>query len=97
MTYVGKFFITGYDAYCSHCCGKSNGITASGTQASAGRTIATSKQFSFGTKLYIEGYGTYIVEDRGVSNGTIDIAAENHEACYDLTRHIVNVYIVNDY
>lgn len=96
MTYVGKFFITGYDAYCSHCCGKSNGITASGTQATVGRTIATSKQFSFGTKLYIEGYGTYIVEDRGVSNGTIDIVAESHEACYDLTRHNVNVYIVND-
>ena len=96
MTYQGKFFITGYDPYCVHCCGKANGITASGTKATVGRTIATSKKYPFGTKLYIEGYGTYIVEDRGVSGNVIDVVAESHEACYALTKHNVNVYVVND-
>ena len=42
--------VTGYCA-CVKCCGKTNGITASGTKATAGRTIAASAQFSFGTKL----------------------------------------------
>lgn len=96
MTYEGQFFITGYDPWCAHCCGKSNAITASGTKASPGRTIATSKKYPFGTKLYIEGYGIYTVEDRGVSDGVIDIAAESHEACRWLTKHNVNVYIVNE-
>ena len=96
MTYQGKFFITGYDAYCAHCCGKANGITASGTKATVGRTIAASKKYPFGTKLYIEGYGTYVVEDRGVTGNVIDVVAESHEACYKLTKHNVDVYVVND-
>lgn len=96
MTYEGQFFITGYDPWCAHCCGKSNAITASGAKATAGKTIATSKKYPFGTKLYIEGYGIYTVEDRGVSGNVIDIAAESHEACRWLTQHNVNVYIVNE-
>lgn len=96
MTYQGKFFITGYDPYCAHCCGKANGITASGTKATVGRTIAASKKYPFGTKLYIEGYGTYVVEDRGVKGNVIDVVAESHEACYKLTKHNVDVYVVND-
>lgn len=96
MTYEGQFFITGYDPWCAHCCGKSNAITASGAKATPGRTIATSKKYPFGTKLYIEGYGIYTVEDRGVTGNVIDIAAESHEACRWLTKHNVNVYIVNE-
>lgn len=92
--YVGKFFITGYDAWCKHCCGKTNGITASGKVATVGHTVATSKQFPFGTKLYIEGYGTYVVEDRGVGKGVIDIATSSHKDCGRLTARGVNVYIV---
>lgn len=94
-TYVGNYKITGYDPWCSHCCGKANGITASGTQAKVGRTIAA-KGFDFGTKLYIEGYGVYVVEDTGgFSYNTIDMAADSHEACYALTRSNVPVYVVN--
>lgn len=94
-TYVGNYKITGYDPWCSHCCGKSNGITASGTQAKVGRTIAA-KGFDFGTKLYIEGYGVYVVEDTGgFASNTIDMAADSHEACYALTRSNVPVYVVN--
>lgn len=94
MTYIGNFKITGYNPWCVHCCGKSNGITASGTEAVVGRTIAA-KGYAFGTKLYIEGYGVYVVEDRGVGPGVIDVAASSHEACYDLTSYNVPVYIIN--
>ena len=89
---IGTYKITGYDPYCSHCCGKSNGITASGTQAAAGRTIAMSG-VPFGTKVYIEGLGYYIVEDRGVKKGIIDVACSGHSACYAITGKY-NVFIV---
>lgn len=95
MTYVGKFKITGYDAWCTHCC-SGTGLTASGKYATVGKTVATSKQFPFGTKLYIEGLGTYVVEDRGVGDHVIDIATDSHEACATVTNISgANVYIVN--
>lgn len=96
MTFVGNFKITGYDPYCSHCCGGHNhGITASGKQATFNHTVATNKEFSFGTKLYIEGYGVYVVEDRGVGHGVIDVAVESHSAAYNITKDNVAVYVIN--
>ena len=61
------------------CCGKTNGITASGTKATAGRTIATDSKFAFGTKLSINGT-TYIVEDRGgaIKGNKIDMYFDTH-------------------
>lgn len=72
---LGTFKLTAYCS-CSKCCGKSDGITASGTKATAGRTVAA-KGFSFGTELMING-DTYIVEDRGVGSGVIDIYFDSH-------------------
>ena len=92
--YIGKFTITGYTPTCKHCCGSSKGITASGVEAIPGYTIAANKSIPFGTTVYIEGYGYYVVEDRGVGNNHIDIAANNHEECYTLTDTKVDVYIV---
>ena len=45
-------------AYCScaKCCGKATGRTAMGTKATAGRTVAASGKFAFGTKLNINGH-----------------------------------------
>lgn len=74
---LGTYKLTAYCA-CAKCCGKSDGITASGTKAQAGRTVAASKQFPFGIELYING-NTYIVEDRGVGSGVIDIFFDTHE------------------
>ena len=64
---------------CSKCCGKSNGITASGTKATAGRTIAASSKFALGTKLNINGH-IYTVEDRGgaINGNKIDIFVNSH-------------------
>lgn len=68
-------------AYCScaKCCGKTNGITAMGTKATAGRTVAASSQFAFGTQLNINGH-TYTVEDRGgaINGNKIDIYVNSH-------------------
>ncbi len=64
---------------CSKCCGKTSGITASGTTATAGRTVAASSQFAFGTKLNIGGQ-IYTVEDRGgsISGNRIDVFVSTH-------------------
>lgn len=66
---------------CSKCCGKKTGRTASGTKATAGRTVAASAQFKFGTKLKINGK-TYVVEDRGgaVKGNKIDVYMNSHAA-----------------
>lgn len=73
------FKVTAYCS-CAKCCGKTTGITASGTKATAGRTIATSGQFAFGTKLIINGQ-EYTVEDRGgaIQGNRIDVYMNSHE------------------
>lgn len=64
---------------CAKCCGKTNGRTAAGTKATAGRTVAASSKFAFGTKLNIGGH-TYVVEDRGgaIKGNKIDIFVNSH-------------------
>lgn len=68
-------------AYCScaKCCGKTTGRTAMGTKATAGRTVAASGKFAFGTKLNINGH-VYTVEDRGgaINGNKIDIYVNSH-------------------
>ena len=94
-TYIGEYKITGYTPGCEHCCGNTEGITASGVEAIVGYTVAAESSIPFGTTIYIEGYGYYVVEDRGAfDSGTIDIAASTHEECYLLTNNGINVYIV---
>lgn len=76
---LGTFKITGYCS-CTSCCGKTTGITASGTRATAGRTIAAdTSRFPFGTKLKFNG-NTYTVEDRGgaISGNRIDLYFSSH-------------------
>ena len=77
----GKTKIYKITAYCScaKCCGKSNGITACGRKAKAGRTIAAPRGFSFGTKLSINGK-TYVVEDRGgaIKGNRNDLYVNSH-------------------
>ena len=93
--YLGQYKITGYDV-CVHCCGKTDGITASGTQATVGRTCAAPPDIPFGTRLWIEGVGERIVEDRGcLGTSKIDVLCEDHPACYAITTEgKVDVWIV---
>lgn len=65
--------------YCpGRCCnGRNAGRTASGAPMTVGRTVATGREFPFGTKLLING-AIYTVEDRGVPNGCVDILVVSH-------------------
>jgi 3D (Asp-Asp-Asp) domain-containing protein len=77
----GKFTInaSAYTAAADEC-GKSDGITASGVRVRENETLACPAQFPFGTKIQIEGMGTYVCEDRG---GAIKV---NHIDIYMKTK-----------
>lgn len=92
-TDLGTFKLTAYCS-CSKCCGKSDGITASGTKAKASRTVATDKSIPFGTELYING-NTYIVEDRGVTGNVVDIFFDSHEEALNFGVKYAKVFEVN--
>lgn len=66
---------------CAKCCGKTDGITATGTKATAGRTIAVDPSIiPYGTEVIING-NTYIAEDCGgaVNGAMVDIFFNTHE------------------
>jgi Uncharacterized protein conserved in bacteria len=92
---TGLYTIT-YYCPCEKCCGKTDGVTASGTQASAGRTVAADGRFAFGTKIYIDGIGERVVEDRGgsIKGNRIDVFVDNHEKALELGKHTAQVSIV---
>ena len=81
---------------CAKCCGKTNGRTASGTTATAGRTVAASSKFAFGTKLNIGGH-VYTVEDRGgaINGNKIDIFVNSHAEALQWGVRYLNVSVVN--
>lgn len=91
----GVYKVTAYCS-CSKCFGKRTGLTASGTRATAGRTVAASSKFSFGTKLKINGK-TYVVEDRGgaVKGNKIDVYMNSHSAALRWGVRYLPVEIVN--
>lgn len=92
--FQGYFTLTYYCA-CTKCCGKTDGITAWGTKATEGRTIATSSKYAFGTKLVINGH-TYVVEDRGgaIQGNKIDVYVDSHSEALKLgVKKNVPVYI----
>lgn len=89
-----KFQLT---AYCSYC--NSGSKTSSGTYPVANRTVACNS-LPLGTRIYIEGYGEFVVEDRGGMGGNvIDIYMgdqPNDDVCNAFGRKpSVNVYVLS--
>ena len=91
----GVYKVTAYCA-CMQCCGKTNGLTASGTHATANRTIAAPKTFAFGTKVVINGV-TYTVEDRGgaIQGNRIDIYMDTHSEALQWGVRYLEVDVLN--
>lgn len=96
MRYAGNYRITGYDPNCAHCCSTTHGITSSGRLAELNYSVGCNG-LPAGTKLYIQGYGFYRVDDTG-NGGTdfIDIACDTHELCYTVTNYNIPVYIIEE-
>jgi 3D (Asp-Asp-Asp) domain-containing protein len=82
------FTITAYCS-CSKCCGKSDGITASGIKAFEGVTIAADwKVLPLGTIVEIEGVGRRIVQDTGgsIKGNRIDLFFRDHKTALAFGR-----------
>lgn len=94
MENLGKYTLTAYCA-CVRCCGKSNGITASGTKATQGRTVACNF-LPFGSEIIINDH-TYIVEDRGSQvtlKNKIDIYFDSHEEALKFGKQKAEVFLL---
>lgn len=91
--YFQEVTLTAYTASVEEC-GKADGITASGTKATQGRTIAAD-HLPFGTHVEIDGR-IYTVEDRfgGGYTDKIDIYFDNYMDAINFGRQqrIVRVY-----
>lgn len=92
---VKEYVITAY-CPCMKCCGKTDGITASGDKATEGVTVAMDKSMPFGTKIYIDGVGERIVQDRGgaITGNRIDLYFENHQDAINFGRQTKQVTII---
>ena len=89
---LGSYRVTFYCS-CSSCCGQWAGSpTASGSYPTANYTCACGDNIPFGTTLYVEGLGTYVCEDRGVSNECIDIYVNDHSEIPSWGMDYLNVY-----
>ena len=93
---VEEYVITAY-CHCVKCCGKSDGITASGEKAIEGITVAMDKSIPFGTKIYIDGVGERIVQDRGgaIKGNRIDLYFGSHQEALNFGRQTKQVTILN--
>ncbi len=95
----GKFVInaSAYTASADEC-GKSDGITASGAKVRENETVACPKSFAFGTKINIEGLGTYICQDRGgaIKGNHIDIYMETKAKAFAFGRQNLVAEIVTE-
>lgn len=93
--YLGKFTLTAY-CPCEICCGKNDGITASGKKAQANHTVAVDKSYiDLGSKLLIDGK-TYYAEDVGgaVKGKHIDIFFNTHEEAVQFGTTTGDVYLI---
>ena len=86
--YIGTFTLVAY---------YQGSITSTGTRPQANRTIAVDpKVIPYGSKVYIEGYGTYIAEDcgGGIKGNMIDIYMNTYNECIQFGRRTARVYII---
>ena len=96
-TALGNYKLTFY-CPCERCNGALGASkTASGATQAEGRTIAVdSSIIPLGSRVYIEGYGTFIAEDTGsaIKNSKIDIFVSTHERAEELGVQYANVYLL---
>lgn len=86
-TYLGVYELTAYEW--------TGEVCADGNYPSCGYTVGCNS-LALGTRIYIEGYGEYVVEDRGgMSDNVIDIYMEDYDTCIQFGRRTANVYLID--
>ena len=91
---LGEFVITHYCA-CGKCTIDGDSITATGTKAAAGRTIAVDPEvIPYGTIVIIDGHA-YVAEDCGgaIKGRRIDIFMESHQEALKAGVRTAEVYL----
>jgi 3D (Asp-Asp-Asp) domain-containing protein len=91
--YLGEYKLSAYCA-CAKCCDVEDGITATGTIATANRTIAVDpKKIPYGSRLLINGQ-EYVAEDCGgaIKGNRIDIYFDTHEEALQFGIQYADVY-----
>jgi 3D (Asp-Asp-Asp) domain-containing protein len=94
-TYKMTVVATAYCA-CESCCGKSDGITASGVKARANHTIAVDRNvFPLGTHILYNGI-EYVAEDTGgaIKGNRIDIYFDNHSDALEWGRRTIEIEVI---
>lgn len=98
FVYIGDYKLTHYCVEKTpHICGDGAGITATGTQVTAGKTVAVDPTvIPYGTEMYIEGYGWRVAEDCGgaVKGNHIDIAVDTHTQAISMGTTTGGVWIL---
>ena len=96
---LGEFRLTAY-CPCSRCCGKSDGITSTGTTATEGRTIAVDPRvipYGSAVTIYYEDgtVHTYTAEDCGgaIKENRIDVFFSSHDAARAFGVQSAMVYV----
>ena len=96
---LGEFTLTAY-CPCMKCCGKTDGITATGTTAAEGRTIAVDPRVipygSAVTLYFVDGTShTYTAEDCGgaIKGNRLDIYFDDHQAALQFGVQSAMVYV----
>ena len=90
---AGRYRMTHF-CPCRKCNGRNAGRTASGAPMTVGRTVATGREFPFGTRLLINGT-IYTVEDRGTPYGHVDIYMNSHTDATNFGVQYADVYLAN--
>lgn len=91
---LGEFVITHYCA-CEKCTVDGDGITATGTKAASGRTIAVDPEvIPYGTTVIIDGHA-YVAEDCGgaIKGRRIDVFMESHQEALEAGVKVAEVYV----
>ena len=88
MTYLGEYELTAYEWTGYRC--------ANGNYPTCNYTVACNS-LPLGTQIFIEGMGTYVVEDRGgMSDNVIDVYMGDYDTCIQFGRRSAKVYIYED-
>jgi 3D (Asp-Asp-Asp) domain-containing protein len=101
MKYLGELKITHYtpdpDENGWHVNKQGKSITATGNLVIPGITAAMLRgSVPFGTRIYIEGYGIYVVDDCGVGPNQVDVAVADKKIAKELGVKYARVWILED-
>lgn len=87
-------------AYCSceKCCGKNDGITATGVKAKENHTVAADPSvLPYGTEILC-GMGEFVVEDCGgaIKGNRVDFFFDSHEEAVNFGRQEFTIWVKGD-